>query len=228
LKRFFDITAAGIGLIFIAPIITIFGLLIRTTSIGPVFFRQNRVGLNGKIFLVYKFRTMVDRAEDLGTSVTTGNDARITPLGRFLRRTKLDELPQLMNVFNGEMSLVGPRPDVPEIVKNYMPHMKHIFEVRPGITSVATLHLRDEEEILAKVNDPDKFYEDVLVPLKVKLAMEHVDKNSFWFDMKILFQTVWMLTLGRLWPIKEHPEVAKLKSEIEDASRKGAKTLSYE
>ena len=214
MKRFFDITAAGIGLIFIAPIITIFGLLIRTTSIGPVFFRQNRVGLNGKIFLVYKFRTMVDRAEDLGTSVTTGNDARITPLGRFLRRTKLDEFPQLINVFNGDMSLVGPRPDVPEIINNYTSEMRRIFNVRPGITSIATLHLRDEEGVLAKVEDSDSFYEEIMVPLKVKLAMEHVDKDSFWFDIKILFQTLWMLTLGRWWPIEEHPEVVELNKKL--------------
>jgi len=214
LKRFFDITAAGIGLIFIAPIITIIGLLIRSTSPGPVFFRQNRVGLNGKIFRVYKFRTMVDRAEDLGTSVTTGNDSRITPLGRFLRRTKLDELPQLINVFNGDMSLVGPRPDVPEIINNYTSEMRRIFNVRPGITSIATLHLRDEEDILAKVEDSDLFYEEIVVPLKVKLAMEHVDEDSFWFDIKILFQTLWMLTLGRRWPIEEHPEVVELKRKI--------------
>ena len=211
MKRFFDFTAAGIGLIFIAPIITIIGLLIRSTSPGPVFFRQNRVGLNGKIFRVYKFRTMVDRAEDLGTSVTTGNDSRITPLGRFLRRTKLDELPQLINVFNGDMSLVGPRPDVPEIINNYTSEMRRIFNVRPGITSIATLHLGDEEDVLAKVEDSDSFYEEIMVPLKVKLAMEHVDEDSFWFDIKILFQTLWMLTLGRWWPIEEHPEVAELK-----------------
>ena len=214
MKRFFDFTAAGIGLIFIAPIITIIGLLIRSTSPGPVFFRQNRVGLNGKIFRVYKFRTMVDRAEDLGTSVTTGNDSRITPLGRFLRRTKLDELPQLINVFNGDMSLVGPRPDVPEIINNYTSEMRRIFNVRPGITSIATLHLRDEEGVLAKVEDSDSFYEEIMVPLKVKLAMEHVDEDSFWFDIKILFQTLWMLTLGRWWPIEEHPEVVELKRKI--------------
>jgi len=171
---------------------------------------------------------MVDGAEVMGTSVTAGNDPRITPIGRALRRTKLDELLQLLNVLKGDMSLVGPRPDVPEIVENYTNEMKRIFEIRPGITSVATLHLRDEEGILERMKDPDKFYEDVLVPLKVKLAMEHVDKNSFWFDMKILVQTVWILTLGRMWPIEEHPEAAKLKSEIEDASRKGAKTLSCE
>ena len=110
--------------------------------------------------------------------------------------------------------MVGPRPDVLEITHNYTQDMRRIFNIKPGITSVATLHLRDEEEVLANVENPDSFYEQVLVPLKVRLAMEHVDKDSFWFDMKILVQTVWMLTLGRWWAIEEHPEVAKLKSEI--------------
>jgi lipopolysaccharide/colanic/teichoic acid biosynthesis glycosyltransferase len=157
---------------------------------------------------------MVDRAESLGTSVTAGNDSRITPIGRILRRKKLDELPQLINVFKGDMSLVGPRPDVPEIVEKYSSEMRRIFSIRPGITSVATLHLRDEEEILAKVKNPDTFYEEVLVPLKVRMAMEHVEKDSLWFDMKILLQTVWMLTLGRFRPIELHPEILKLKRKL--------------
>jgi len=193
----------------------IIAFLIRVTSDGPVFFRQGRVGWQGKVFQVYKFRTMVQGAEEMGTSVTTRRDPRVTPIGRILRKLKLDELPQLINVFMGDMSLVGPRPDVPEIVQKYTPEMRRIFQIRPGITSVATLHLRDEEAILARVHNPDRFYEDVLVPLKVKLAMEHVDRNSFAFNLKVLFQTIWMLTLGRWWPIKEHPAVAKLREEIE-------------
>jgi len=191
-------------------------ILIKATSRGPVFFRQERVGWKEKIFRVYKFRTMVENAEDLGTSVTTQNDFRITPIGRILRKTKLDELPQLINVFKGDMSLVGPRPDVPEIVKNYTTEMRRIFQVRPGITSVATLHLRHEEDILARIPEPDTFYEKVLVPLKVNLAMEHVERNSFVFDLKILCQTIWMLTLGRWWPIEEHGEMALLRSRIEE------------
>jgi len=197
-----------------APLMTVVAILIKATSRGPVFFRQERVGWKEKVFRVYKFRTMVEGAEDLGTSVTTQNDPRITSVGRVLRRTKLDELPQLINVFKGDMSLVGPRPDVPEIVRNYNPEMRRIFHVRPGITSVATLHLKDEEGIMAKVNDPDRFYEDVLVPLKIRLAMAHVHNNSFLFDLKILCQTIWMLTLGRWRPIEEHPEVGKLKDNM--------------
>ncbi|MBC8394162.1 MAG: sugar transferase [Deltaproteobacteria bacterium] len=226
MKRVFDLISSGIGLILAAPLIGAVALLIKVTSPGSMFFGQERVGFSERVFRVFKFRTMVDRADAMGTSVTAGNDPRITPIGRILRRTKLDELPQLINVFRGDMSLVGPRPDVPEIVENYSPEMRRIFSIKPGITSVATLHLRDEEGILAKVEDPDKFYEDILVPLKVKLAMEHVDRNSFWFDMKILLQTVWMLTLGRFWPIEVHPEVESLKRQIQEQAHAGAKSLN--
>jgi len=220
--RSFDLISSGIGLILVAPIIGAVSLFVKATSRGPVFFKQDRVGLDERTFRVYKFRTMVDRADSMGTSVTAGNDPRITPIGRVLRRTKLDELPQLINVFKGDMSLVGPRPDVPEIVDHYSQEMRRIFSIKPGITSVATLHLRDEEEILSKVADPDSFYEEVLVPLKVRLAMEHVEKDSFWFDMKILLQTAWMLTLGRVWPIAVHPEVVNLKEGLTQR-RKDAK-----
>jgi len=158
---------------------------------------------------------MVERAEEMGTSVTSRDDPRITTIGRILRKTKLDELPQLINVFKGDMSLVGPRPDVLEIIENYSPEMRRIFQVRPGITSVATLHLRGEEAILDQVQDKDGFYEEILVPLKVKLAMEHVDRDSFAFDLKILCQTVWMLTLGRWWPIEEHAAVTKLRNMLD-------------
>ena len=215
MKRFFDLILVCIGLVLAAPLIGVVALIVKTTSAGPIFFKQDRVGFKERVFQVYKFRTMVYGADAMGTLVTAGNDPRITPIGRVLRRTKLDELPQLFNVLKGDMSLVGPRPDVSEIVNNYTSEMRRIFNVHPGITSVATLHLRDEEGILAKVGDPDKYYEEFLVPLKVKLAMEHVDKDTFWFDMKILVQTVWMLTLGRLWPIEEHPEVAELKRKLD-------------
>ena len=193
-----------------------FAFLIKTTSSGPIFYRQDRVGWKEMIFRVYKFRTMVDSAEKLGSSVTTRRDPRITSIGKLLRRSKADELPQLFNVLKGDMSLVGPRPDVPEIVRNFTPEMRRIFEIRPGITSVATLHLRDEETLLSKVPDPDTFYETILVPLKVRLAMEHVDRNSFAFDLKVLCQTLWMLTLGRWWPVEENLAVAALKREIRE------------
>ena len=212
MKRLFDLIASFLGIAFFLPLMAMVAVLIKLTSRGPVLYTQLRTGLDEEVFFIYKFRTMVDKADTMGTSVTTGTDRRITPLGRVLRKIKLDELPQLFNVFKGDMSFVGPRPDVPEITAKYTPEMKKVFAVRPGITSVATLHLRDEEEVLAKVKDPDKFYDEALVQLKVKLAMEHVERNSFWFDMKILFQTAWMLLpLGKIWPVKEHPLVQQFK-----------------
>ena len=203
-KRFFDVLCSLLGILVLAPLMLAVALIIKLTSQGSVLYTQARVGLHEKIFRVYKFRTMVDRAELMGTSVTTGMDPRITPIGRFLRKTKLDELPQLFNVLKGDMSFVGPRPDVPEITAKYTPEMRRIFAIRPGITSVATLHFRQEEVILSTVPDPDRFYDKVVVPLKVELAMEHVRRRSFWFDLSILLQTVWaLMPFSKMWPIKE-------------------------
>lgn len=215
MKTIFDTVLATLGLGLTSPIMCFVAIAIRMYSKGPVILKQTRVGLFGKEFTVYKFRTMVVNADKLGSSVTTGRDPRITPIGRILRKTKLDELPQLFNVLKGDMSLVGPRPDVPEIIARYTPEMRRVLEIKPGITSLATLHFKNEEELLAKVPDPDVFYEKTLVPLKVKLAMEHVDRKSFWFDLKILVQTVWMITpFGKMFPIAEHPLVKELKQSL--------------
>lgn len=213
-KRMFDIFMAAIGLIILSPLFIIAAISVKLSSPGPVFYVQNRVGQHARLFHLYKFRSMVDRAENMGTSVTTGDDPRITKIGKLLRKTKMDELPQLWNVFIGDMSFVGPRPDVPEIVHNYSDDMKSILKIRPGITSNATLHLRNEEALLSLAKEPDRAYEEIFVPAKVKLAMEHVNRQSFFFDLKILLQTVWALTGGRLWPIKEHPFVADVRSRI--------------
>lgn len=211
-KRFFDFLFSIIGIVIFAPWMMVVALIIKLTSEGPVIYKQPRVGLHEKIFHVYKFRTMVHKADTMGSSVTAGGDPRITSIGRFLRKTKLDELPQLFNVLKGDMSFIGPRPDVPEITAKYTPEMKKIFSVRPGITSVATLHFRGEEAILSKVQDPDRFYEEVVVPLKVELAMEHIRRHSLWFDFSILCQTVWALTpLTKIWPIKELEVVKQFK-----------------
>jgi lipopolysaccharide/colanic/teichoic acid biosynthesis glycosyltransferase len=212
IKRFCDLLCSLFGILVFTPLMLAVALIIKLTSQGPVLYSQARVGLNEKIFRVCKFRTMVDRAESMGTSVTTGIDPRITPIGRFLRKTKLDELPQLFNVLKGDMSFVGPRPYVPEIIAKYTPEMRQIFAVRPGITSVATLHFRHEETILSGVSDPDRFYDEVVVPLKVELAMEHVRRHSFWFDLLILLQTVWVLTpMGKIRPVRELEAVRQFK-----------------
>jgi lipopolysaccharide/colanic/teichoic acid biosynthesis glycosyltransferase len=196
MKRLFDIIVSFTGLVLMAPLMALIAGAIKLSSAGPVFFTGGRVGLNERPFRVIKFRTMVRDAVKLGSSVTTSRDPRITPLGHFLRRMKLDELPQLINVLAGEMSIVGPRPEVPEIVRNYTIDMRNIFRIKPGITSVATLRFKDEERLLAGMVDPDFYYESQLVPIKVKLAMEHVSKGSLWFDMGVFLRT--LVALARL------------------------------
>lgn len=214
MMRLFDFTISLLGLILLSPVFIVLAVFVKVSSPGPVFYSQDRVGRYGRLFRLYKFRSMVDKADHIGTSVTTGDDPRITRFGKFMRKTKLDELPQLFNVLKGNMSFVGPRPDVLEIIDRYSPQMKRILEVRPGITSNATLHLRNEEDLLSLAKDPDKAYEEIFIPAKVKLAMEHVTKNSFFFDFGILLNTVWTLTCGRIGSQKEHTFVNEIKDKI--------------
>lgn len=212
--RFFDVVLSFIGIIVLSPLFILIILLLLISS-GPVIYSQERVGMKGRLFRLYKFRSMVENADRVGSSVTAGGDPRITKIGRILRKTKLDELPQLINVLKGDMSFVGPRPDVPEIVNQYSAEMKKILEVRPGITSNATLHLRNEEDLLSLATDPERAYEEIFVPAKVKLAMEHVRRRSLFFDLGILIKTVWALTGGKIWRMKEHPFVREIKRKIE-------------
>ncbi len=202
-------------MLILSPLFIITTFLIKISSPGPIIYSQLRVGRNGRLFHLYKFRSMVNKADQIGTSVTTGRDPRVTKIGKLLRKTKLDEFLQLWNVLKGDMSFVGPRPDVLEIVNNYSSEMKRILEVRPGITSNATLHLRNEEDLLSLAKDPDKAYEEIFVPLKVMLAMEHVERKSFLFDFSILLKTVWALTGGKIWPTKEHLLVAEIKEQVQ-------------
>jgi len=220
--RVFDFFVSLLGIIILSPLFIFTALLIKLLSPGPVIYKQKRVGLYGRLFNLYKFRTMVFNADQTGTSVTTGKDPRITKTGKYLRKTKLDELPQLFNVLKGDMSFVGPRPDVPEIVNNYSSEMKKILEVRPGITSNASLYLRNEEELLSLAKDPDKAYEDIFVPSKVGLAMEHVRRKSFLFDFCVLLLTVLTLTAGKMFSLqtKEHHAVRKIKHEIRKMNSK--------
>ncbi len=212
--RLFDFVISLVGILILSPLFIISLLLIKLNSPGPILFVQDRVGRNCCKFRLYKFRSMVHNADSMGTSVTSGNDPRVTRIGRVLRKTKLDELPQLWNVLRGDMSFVGPRPDVPEIVNNYTGEMKRILNIRPGITSNATLHLRNEEDLLSLAKDHDKAYVEIFVPAKVRLAMEHVDRKSFLFDLGILLKTVWALTVGKVWPIKEHKIINEIKENI--------------
>ncbi|MBE6063499.1 MAG: sugar transferase [Clostridium butyricum] len=189
-KRVFDILASGIGIIILSPILLIIALRIKTGSDGPVFFKQIRVGKDGKEFEILKFRTMVVNAEKLGRQITVGADNRITKVGGFLRKYKLDELPQLFNVFKGDMSLVGPRPEVPRYVKLYTEEQRKVLSVKPGITDLASIRYRDENELLGKAENPDEFYINTIMPDKLALNMEYIDKSNVFYDIYIIIETI--------------------------------------
>ena len=215
MKRLFDILFALVILILTLPFMLILAAVIKMTSPGPVIYSQNRVGREGKLFTIHKFRTMVSDADRMGTSITTRDDPRITKIGRLLRRTKLDELPQFWNVLTGHMSIVGPRPDVPEIVETYSPDMGRILHVRPGITSIASIYLRREEALLAATHDPDRLYIDVIVPAKVRLAMTHVDKQSFIYDSAVLLRTLCVCVFPFISTKLEREFLSALKKELQ-------------
>ena len=195
LKRSFDFVGAGIGLICFAPFLAIIAVAIKITSPGPALFRQDRVGLGGRIFRIYKFRSMRTGTHPRGSSVTAGDDARITPLGAFLRKHKLDELPQLINVVAGNMSLVGPRPEVKEFVDLFPREYEKILTVLPGITHQGTLMFRNEEEILAGASDPRSRYLRFVMPLKLKIYQDHL-VQPYTVEVKIILATLF----PTLWP----------------------------
>ena len=189
MKRLFDIIASGTGLIILAPVFFILAVWIKLDSKGPVFYRQVRVGKENKDFRIFKFRSM-RVGSDKGSLVTIGgHDPRITKSGYFIRKLKLDELPQLINVFIGDMSLVGPRPEVRHYVDYWTPKQMHVLDVRPGITDPASIKFRNENELMEKAEDPEKYYIEVIMQEKLKLYLEYVDNHSFWGDIKLIFQT---------------------------------------
>ncbi|MDP8032890.1 sugar transferase [Pasteurella atlantica] len=189
LKRLFDFTASLLGLIILSPILVVVAIWIKLDSKGGVFFRQQRVGLNGELFAIHKFRTMRENTEQ-ESRLTIGADNRITRSGQFLRKSKLDELPQLIDVVMGKMSLVGPRPEVPEFIDLYPEEQrKKILSVRPGITDKASIEMVDENEILGQYEDARQAYIDVIMPMKVKYYLEYVDNNSLLGDIKLIFLT---------------------------------------
>ncbi|MCC2626031.1 MAG: hypothetical protein K0R14_1904 [Burkholderiales bacterium] len=191
IKRIFDIVCSLMGLIILSPLFIIIAVLVKYTTPGPVFFRQIRVGHYGHEFSIYKFRTMVVNAENMGLHITVGDDARVTILGKFLRKTKLDELAQLINVLKGDMSLVGPRPEVPEYVKIYPQEIKDIvLSVRPGITDWASIKMIDENLLLAKVNNPEQMYLNQILPQKLGYAVKYVKTRSFITDLIIIVTTI--------------------------------------
>lgn len=190
-KRALDIVASGLGLLALAPLLCVVAALVRATSPGPVFFRQQRMGRNFRPFRIYKFRTMVADAPSRGGQITAGErDPRITAIGRVLRKTKIDELPQLLNVLWGDMSLVGPRPEVPRYVEMFRRDYEEILQVRPGITDLASVKYRDEAAILGQHEDTETVYVRDILPDKIKLAKTYVAERTLWLDLKLIFQTV--------------------------------------
>lgn len=192
-KRAFDLVFSLCGLLILSPSFLLLAMAVKLSSRGPVFFRQQRVGQNGKLFYINKFRSMVVNAEKLGLSVTSDGDPRITKVGRFLRKTKLDELPQLWNVLVGDMSFVGPRPEVPRYVERYTPQQKRVLALRPGITDLATLEFRNEEELLRTAENTEQFYLDYCVPRKIELNLAYAAKANVWEDTCIILRTLRVL-----------------------------------
>ena len=196
-KRLFDLCAATVGLLLLSPVLLLMALAIKLDSPGPVFFRQVRVGRHGAEFRIHKFRTMThrDAGSDAAAQITIGADPRITRVGALLRRTKLDELAQLIDVFVGRMSLVGPRPEVPRYVALYPGHLRDkVLSVRPGITDPASLAFRDESALLARVADPEREYVEVVMPAKLRLSARYVDEASFAGDLRLIgatLRTLW-------------------------------------
>ena len=189
MKRFFDIIASGCGLLVLSPIFLIMAIWIKLDSKGPVFYRQVRVGRHNKDFRIFKFRSMRVGA-DKGSLVTIGGrDPRITRSGYFIRKYKLDEFPQLINVFKGEMSLVGPRPEVRHYVDYWTSEQMHVLDVRPGITDPASIKFRNENELMEKVENPEDYYINVIMQEKIRLYLEYVQNASFWHDIRLVLQT---------------------------------------
>jgi lipopolysaccharide/colanic/teichoic acid biosynthesis glycosyltransferase len=193
-KRLMDIAVAACALVVLLPFFVVAAVWIRLDTPGPVFFRQERVGRHGRVFRIHKFRTMAHAPQGAGRQITVGADRRITRAGRWLRHTKLDELPQLIDVLLGDMSLVGPRPEVPRYVAMYPEDLKaKVLSVRPGITDPVSLEFADESELLGRAADPEREYVEVIMPKKLRAAVAYVERASVWNDLAVLAQTLRLL-----------------------------------
>lgn len=189
MKRLFDILASALGLILLSPVFLIVAVWIKLDSPGPVFYKQERVGLHNRDFKIYKFRSM-RMGSDQGSLITVGGrDSRITRSGYFIRKFKLDELPQLINVFVGDMSFVGPRPEVRHYVNYWTPEQMHVLDIRPGITDPASIKFCNENELLEQADDPEEYYIHVIMQQKIQLYLEYVDNHSFLGDIGLIFKT---------------------------------------
>ncbi len=188
-KRIFDCAVVVIGLLLLSPILAVIALLVKLSSRGPIFYRQERVGRDGKTFRIVKFRSMLVDADKRGLAITAAGDPRITSVGLVLRRLKLDELPQLWNVLKGEMSLVGPRPEVSRYVESYSAAQRQVLSVRPGITDPASIIYRHEEQLLGTQSDPDRYYREVVLPHKLSVNLEYLRRMSFVYDLSLVLRT---------------------------------------
>lgn len=190
MKRLFDILASGVGLLFLSPLFLFIAIWIKLDSTGPVFYRQIRVGRYNRDFELLKFRSMYIGSDRKGLITIGDHDFRVTSSGYYIRKYKLDELPQLINVFIGDMSLVGPRPEVRKYVDLYTSEQMHVLDVRPGITDEASIYYRNENELLGRSSDPERYYRDVVMQDKLRINLEYVKRHSFWNDLKLIFKTI--------------------------------------
>lgn len=221
MKRLFDIAASIIGILVLSPVFLLFVLAVRLSGPGPVLFKQDRVGLHGRVFRIMKFRSMVQDAERRGGKLTVSGDSRITSLGRFMRRHKIDELPQLFNVLRGEMSLVGPRPEVVELVEKYESQYRPLLSVRPGITHRVTLMFRNEEQLLAGSCNPLRLYESNVMPTKIRLYSQTLGRQSLWDDIYIVMATIFRMPVPGIecFTLMSEPEVANISNVMVSAVR---------
>lgn len=189
-KRLYDFLFSAAGLLLLSPLMALIAICVKFGDGGSIFYHQPRIGRGGHIFQIYKFRTMVAAADKAGPQITKSGDARVTRIGRLLRRTKLDELPQLWNVLRGDMSLVGPRPEVPRYVEQYTPEQRMILRYKPGITDLASLFFRDEESLLAKAANVEEFYLNYCVPRKLQLNRQYAERANVWSDTLLILRTI--------------------------------------
>lgn len=201
-KRLFDIFVSGLMLIILSPVFLILTVAIKIDSKGPVFYRQLRVTQYGKKFRIFKFRTMVNNADKIGTHVTVNNDSRITKVGQFIRKCRLDEVSQLIDVFRGTMTFVGTRPEAVKYVDAYTPEMMATLLLPAGVTSMASIYYKDEAELLDKAEDAEKSYVEEVLPVKMKYNLREIEKFGFWRDIKVMFMTVFAV-LGKEYKEKE-------------------------
>jgi lipopolysaccharide/colanic/teichoic acid biosynthesis glycosyltransferase len=197
-KRAFDVFWSALGLAVLSPLLALVALAVKLEDGGPIFFRQVRIGRGGRPFRIWKFRTMVVDAERQGRSITVGQDPRITRIGGRLRDTKLDEIPQLLNVLMGEMSLVGPRPEVPRYVELYSEAQRAILALRPGITDLASIKYRNESDLLAQATDPDETYVQVLLPDKIRINLAYASRAGIWLDFLVILATLKLYPAARI------------------------------